>query len=155
MGDFKPIETQEELNTIIKDRLDRQQKTIESSIMEKYADYDELKDVKTNLQAKLEELQKESAINKKTIADLTSKVQTHETNSAKMRIAQEYNIPYELSSRLNGDDEESIRKDAQMLSELVAKNNKVQTVPLASTEPSTVDSRKSALKKTLQDIKGE
>ncbi len=155
MGDFKPIETQEELNNIIKDRLDRQQKTIESSIMEKYADYDDLKEANSNLQSKLEELQKESEINKKTIADLNSKVQTHETNSAKMRIAQEYNIPYELSSRLNGDDEESIRKDAQMLSKLVSKNNKVEIIPLASTEPSTVDIKKSALKKTLQDVKGE
>ena len=155
MGDFKPIETQEELNNIIKDRLDRQQKTIESSIMEKYADYDDLKTKNTDLESQLGTLKEQSENDLKTIEALKSKVQIYETDSVKRKIAREYNIPYELSGRLNGDDEESIRKDAQILSELVSKNNKIQTVPLASAEPEEVDTKKSALKKTLQDIKGE
>lgn len=135
MGEFKIIETQEELDALIKDRIERERK----SLSEKYSDYEELKKKNTEYDAQVSKLSEAnkaleaSQIEfKKSIDDLNSKIKSYETDSAKTRIALEMGLPYEIATRLSGTNEEEIRKDAEGLAKYV---NKPEPAPVGSNEP--------------------
>lgn len=131
MGEFKKIETQEEFDAAIKDRLAREK--------EKYADYDALKKenetFKTQI-ADLEKAKKDLESEKGTFGSqleaLNSKIKGYETDSAKTRIALEMGLPYEMASRLTGSNEEEIRKDAESLAKFVGKT---PLAPAGTSEP--------------------
>lgn len=105
-----------------------------------------------DLKASHDDLAKKSADYDKTIADLNSKVSTYELSSLKARIAHEKGIPYELAGRLTGDDEKSLREDAETLSKLVSKGQPAP--PLKDTEPAGKDGD-APYKSLLSNIKGE
>jgi len=135
MGEFKVISTQEELDALIKDRIDRERK----SLSEKYSDYEELKKRNTEYEtqvSKLSEANKAYEAKKaeydKQISDLSSKIKGYETDSAKTRIALEMGLPYEMAGRLSGSTEEEIRKDAETLSKFV---NRSSQAPSSTNEP--------------------
>lgn len=115
MPEFKPIETQEALDAIIKDRIDRAKKSAADEAAKKYEGYLSPDDVKkhTDQIAALTEKLKESETK---IADLTAKNSAYEIASVKTKIAHEVGLPYELADRLSGTTEEEIRKDADALS---------------------------------------
>lgn len=149
MTDFKPINTQEEFNEAIKERVSR--------VSEKYADYEQIKKKNIDFETQLSDLTKqlndlttEKTSHEKVVAELNSKIQGYETSSLKTRVALELGLPFEFASRLTGDSEESIRKDAESLSKFVGKK---QTAPIAATEPAQVDDKTAALKSLLQNIK--
>lgn len=138
--EFNPINTQEEFDAAISERLKREKETL----TKKYSDYDELKKQSLDLQKQLgdankalEDMKSASSTHEQSIADLTNKVKSYETSALKSRIAIEAGIPYELANRLSGEDEDSIRKDAEALSRLVVKS---QLPPLKSTESGGADS---------------
>ena len=54
-----------------------------------------------------------------TVADLTTKVHNYETASVKTKVALEMGLPYQMASRLAGDDEASIRADAEAMKALI------------------------------------
>ena len=149
MGEFKKIETQEELDALIKDRIERERK----SISEKYSDYEELKKKNTDYEAQVSKL---SEANKayetkasgyeKQISELSSKIKGYETDSAKTRIALEMGLPYEVAKRLNGSTEEEIKKDAESLAKFVSRQG---SAPVSSTEPTSYDNSKEASLKKL------
>lgn len=134
MSEFKIIETQEQLDEIIKNRIER--------VKAKYADYDSLsakvQDLETE-KLKLTELldkQKEIEGNDKTkIAELEKGIQGWETKALKQKVAIKYNLPFDLADRLKGDSEESLTEDAERLASLVAINNQpLYKQPLADVE---------------------
>lgn len=88
------------------------------------------------------------------IADLSGKVSASELKALKSQIAYETGLPFELASRLTGDDEKALRDDALSLSKLVSSTQ--PTPPLKDTEDhSGGSSEDAALKSMLQDLKGE
>jgi chromosome segregation ATPase len=138
MSDFTPIETQEQLDKVIGERIRR----AEQKAAEKYADYEDLKtqnagyvtqisQLQTQLQAQADKA-KESETS---IADLTAKVHQYETASVKTKVALEIGLPYQMASRLTGDDEKAIRADAEAMKQLIGAQ--VGPAPLGSTEPSS------------------
>ena len=138
MSDFTPIETQEQLDKVIGERIRR----AEQKAAEKYADYEDLKtqnagyvtqisQLQTQLQAQADKA-KESETS---IADLTAKVHQYETASVKTKVALETGLPYQMASRLTGDDEKAIRADAEAMKQLIGAQ--VGPAPLGSTEPSS------------------
>lgn len=135
MAGFEAITTQEQLDAVIKDRLERERKTL----TEKYSDYDDLKEKVSDYDKQLSALQ--------------TKVKGYESDSVKTRIAHETGIPYELASRLTGEDENSIRKDAETVAKLLKTGQ--QPAPLKSTEPGDVDGKRAAMKNVLAGLKGE
>lgn len=156
---FKVIETQEQLDAIIKDRVAR----AESKAAEKYADYDELKASNEEKDKQIADLsdQIKAQAEKATgsddkIKELESKVHEYETASVKTRVAHEVGLPYELASKLSGDDEDAIRADAKAMVKFVSKP---AAAPLGSSEPDNqnVDPEKAAYKKMLNELnsKGE
>lgn len=152
MSDFKVIETQEQLDAIIADRVARAERKGEENASQKYADYEELK---AKAEA-VESLQKELDETKATIAELDdykAKLHKYEIDSVKTKVAHEEHIPYEFAARLNGDDEEAIRADAKE----VAKFIKMHNAPLGGAEPVAHggNDKETALRKMVQDMRGD
>lgn len=118
--------TQDEVNALVKERLDRAEKKWQ----EKYSNYysaDDLASKTEDLNKQITELGNSlNAANDKanadaqTIADLEAKASKYETDSVKIRIALENGIPFELANKLTGTTEEEIRNDAKKMSQFVA-----------------------------------
>lgn len=115
MPEFKVIETQEALDAVIKDRIDRAKKSAADETAKKYEGWISPDDAKkhTDQITALTDKLKESETK---IADLTAKNSAYEIASVKTKIAHEVGLPYELADRLSGTTEEEIRKDADALS---------------------------------------
>lgn len=116
--EFKAIETQEALDAIIKNRLERNTRSVTEEVTKKFEGWISPEDAKkstdqiTELSAKIKE-------NEAQIADLTAKNSAYEAASVKAKIAQEAGLPPELANRLSGSTEEELKKDAQALAEIV------------------------------------
>lgn len=137
MAEFTPIESQEELDKFINERLKRERET-SAKKYEGWISPDDQKKASTELQKRVDDLTKASADQSKkyaeydkTLAEKEAKIKEYETDSVKTRIALTAGLPYEMSSRLRGDSEEEIQKDADALVKMMG--NK-KTAPLAETE---------------------
>lgn len=122
---FTPINTQEELDQIIQQRLDRERRNIES----RFSDYDSLKNQVTDLTQKNTDAKTKLADAEKQISDLQNKVKGHELEELKTKIAQETGIPFALRGRLQGSTEEEIRKDAEVLAGVIGGTEKPKNPP--------------------------
>lgn len=150
MGEFNPINSQEELDAIIKGRIDRERK----ATAEKYADYEELKNSAATYEGKIAELTKALEDANTTIAghnsvvdELNAKIGVYETKETKLRIAREVGLSPELADRINGTDETTMKADAEIL----AKAFKVANVPpLAIVEPNIT--KETATDMALKDV---
>lgn len=132
MFEFTTIETQEELDRIVKERLARQK--------EKYSDYDELKErvqklekENVDLQATIEESGQSKTEQEQHIAELEAKISGYETEKMRTRVALEYGLPIDMAGRLQGDDENALKADAELLAGFM--KAKEPKSPLKSTEP--------------------
>lgn len=119
MSEFKIIESQEQLDSVLKDRLERKEASVRKEYEEKYSDYEELKSRSSSFDAQLEALTKERDDYSNQVKELNSKIKQSEMNTLKQNIAYEMGLPREMASRLNGDDEESLRQDASTLASFV------------------------------------
>lgn len=150
--EFKAITTQDELDNVIKDRLARQKETIESQ----YQDYEEIKKRKEELETEvgaLNETIKETngkyANHDTELSELNAKLKDYEMSNMKTKIALQYGIPYNLASRLVGEDEETLSKDAESLAALVKQKEPI--APLKDIEPQ-VDGKDVAYKSLLENL---
>ena len=146
---FKPIETQEELDNIIKERLKRERETTQKRFEGWISPEDHQKAIDDANKA-FDDFKKAHEGDEQTIKDLTAKNQAYETASLKSRIAHEVGLSYEWIGRISGDDEASIRSDAESLKKLVGSGN----APLntKSTETSQPDESTLAYKTLLNGI---
>ena len=157
--EFKAIETQEELDRIIGERLTRDREARQKEIKEKYGDLDELVKAKQTLETQVGTLsnqikeQTEKYANYDTqLAEMQAKVKTYETASVKQRIANECGVPFDLAGRLNGETEDEIRADAQAVAKYLKPKD---APPLGSTEPVAANGKEAAMKQLLNNLKGE
>ena len=134
---FKVIETQEQLDEVIKERIERAKK----SVAEGYADYEDLKKAKSGLEKQVADLTEQAKKkdeqdkeNEQILADLKAQVHEYEMSSAKTKIALEEGLPFELANKLTGEDEDAIRADAQNMAKFVQQK---QTAPIGSPEPAS------------------
>ena len=120
-------------------------------------DYEELKSAKSTLEQQLADLNTTLETEKSTLQEqiqtLEKESNTYKTNDMKLRIALENNIPYELANKLSGEDEESLRQDAQTLANYIAKPETI--APLKDVEPPVVDSETESYKNILNNLKLE
>lgn len=151
MTEFKVIETQEQLNAIIKARLDREK--------EKYADYDtlaekikKLETENSNLKQTISDKETSESTTVSKIAELEKDVTTWKQKSLKQQIAMKNGLPFDLADRLQGDSEESLNEDAERLASLV--KVKTYTQPLADKEPNVeTNGIDSAWRDVLKNLK--
>lgn len=130
---FTVIETQEQLEKVIGERIRQITEREERKAAEKYADYDSLKAQVAALTDQTARQTETLNGNKATIEELTAKVHTYETASVKTAVALEMGLPYQMASRLTGDTEDAIRADAQSMLELIG--TRKPSAPLGSPEP--------------------
>ena len=135
MSEFKPINTQEDFDAAIRDRLERERG--------KYADYESLKAQVTTLTGERDTARKD-------LDAANAKIKTYETNSVKMRIAQEKGIPAEMALRLAGETEEDIAKDADSMAQIFRASK--GAAPLFDNSKPVGDENDAALRKMLQDM---
>ena len=131
--EFTAITTQEQLDGIIKERLKRDRETQAKRFDGWVSPEDHRKAVDAANKA-LSDYKKAHEDDEKMIADLTAKNKEYETASLKSRIAHEVGLSYEWISRISGEDEESIRSDAESLKELVGAQS-APPLPLKDPEP--------------------
>lgn len=119
---------------MIKERLERNTKSVAEALAKKYEGYispDDYGEKTAETTREIENLNAKLKEKENSIADLTAKNKAYETNSVKMRIAGEFNIPQELAERLSGETEDEIKADAQKVSRFFGKNKQM---PLFSAE---------------------
>lgn len=119
--DFTPITTQEEFDQRIGDRLKRERESIES----KYGDYEDLKTKNSEKDTRIGELEKQLQDAKKeyenSLKEKDDKIKGYESDSVKTRIAREMGLSFEAIDLLTGEDEEAIKKSANVLKAYVEK----------------------------------
>lgn len=154
MSEFKTIETQEELDNIVKERLRRER--------EKFGDYDDLKkrvfELESEngaLKATVEETKQTIAESDAQITELQGQVSNYETASLRTRIALQNGLPYDLADRLQGADEEALKADAERLAGFMRPST--PQAPLRDTEPAMGDDKTMQMKQMLRELqpKGE
>lgn len=150
----KPITTQEEFDTAIKDRLARQ----ETKIRNEYADYEELKKQSGTWTQEKESYEKVIAKSKEDLNTLntkyqeaTGKIAVYETDALKTRVAIESKLPMELRSYLKGSTEDEIRASAEELGKFA---KTTQAPPLADPEGNQPKGDEK-IRKLLKNLKGE
>lgn len=155
MAEFKPIETQEELDAII----GRTRKEATERAEKKYADYDSVKSTNAELTEKLAAAEKaatDTADKYKdydhNISGLQEKVKKYELDSIRTRVALESGLPYEAAGRLRGETEEEIKADAELFAGLI----KPKSQPMADPEPEVTDkdSKRAAMRGMLRKMTG-
>lgn len=151
MSEFKVIESQEELDKILKDRLERAEKKtkeeMQGLIDSLKSENASLKEENTNYQKELEGVKEKDV----TISTLEGEIESYKMAELRRKVAIENNIPYTLSDRIIGDDEESMAEDAKRLAEFVGKKDYVP--PLKTYEDKDSDSTQGAYKTLLSDLK--
>lgn len=149
MSEFKKIETQEEFDAAIKDRLARENKKYEG-----FVSPDKLAELKADYEKEISK-KYENYTSPDDLAnmkkDYEGKIAKYETDSVKTRIANEMGLPSSIASRLNGSNEEEIRKDAESFAGLFQKEP-----PLATGEQTVAtkeQEKELAYRKLLKNLK--
>lgn len=160
MSEFKVIESQEEFDARIKDRIERaKEKAIEDYKTEIKKTIDDLKSENSSLKnevAGYKESLEEVKGKDETIKGLNEKISAFERADVKRNIALEYGLPLKLSEKISGDDEDSMKKDAEGMAKYFSESKKSYEPPLKSYE-NKVNEKDQALKKLLDglDMEGE
>lgn len=155
MAEFEPITTQEALDNVIKDRINRLNEKHAKEIAEKYGDYDslsgqisELKKQNDDLSASLEDAKSKLSNHDTEIAERDARIKSYETKELKTNIAHEFGLSYDAIDFLKGENEEDIKNSAEALKSLVGK----KTAPLATGEGATVNNEKASYKEMLSNL---
>lgn len=120
MAEFEPITSQEALDARIEDAL--------KAYREKNGD-------PVALAKQLDTLTRDKGKQDKELESLRTEVAGYKTAALKSKVAREAGLPYELASRLAGDDEAALKKDAESLAKLLAPSAQRETQPLHDGEP--------------------
>lgn len=153
---FKPIETQEELNNLITSRLERAKESVKKEYEEKYKDYDTYKSQiealnndKNSLETQLNELNEKLS----TFDALDAKTKKLEAENLKIKIALSEGIPFEMAGRLAGETEEEIKRDAKAMANFISVS---KPMPIKSTEQKQREVGEEAYRKLAEGLrKGE
>ena len=155
--DFKVIETQEEFDRAIKDRLARKEKELAETYKE-YLSPDKASSLKEEYEKKLAEANKkldEVADKLKShdaiVSELTDRATKAETSLMKSRIAHECGVPIELAERLVGTTEDELKKDAESLAAFM---KPASAPPARTTETPKANTTDAAMMQLLQNING-
>lgn len=129
--EFEPVNTQEEF---------------EARVTAQYGDV-------ADLQGRLETVTGERDTHANTIAELRNEIKGYKTTALKEQIAREKGIPYEMASRLTGETEDDIRKDADVIATMI--RGIKGPAPLFQPENHHIDTGTVGLTSVLNELRGE
>lgn len=157
--DFKVIETQEQLDEVIKNRLDRQEKQLTKQY-EKYTSPEDLESLKQSHKKELQDLNeahsKELAKFKDVEEQLKAKdaeIHKYAVGAVKNSVAHELDLPFEAIEFLQGEDEKEIRESAEKLKSMTGKSHFV--APTKDRESAHEDNLTAAYKRALEELKSQ
>lgn len=139
--EFTPIETQEQFDAMVKDRVERAKKSAAKEFETQLKDLEQLKESVTaketeigTLKAKITDLEAEKKTSGESFNSMQKELSAVKLSALKQRIAIDAGIPLEMADRLNGEDEESIKEDAEKVkgfigAKHVAPSFKTEEVP--------------------------
>ena len=146
--EFKPIETQEQLDEVIRDRLARENKKYEG-----WTSPDKLQEIKNgyeqNASKKFEGYTSPEDLQLETIRNENTSLKASQLRT---KVANEFKLPTEMASRLQGATEEELRTDAKTLAELVS-TSKAVVLPLHGGSTGGSTSKNAAIKELLSQFK--
>ena len=142
--------TQEELDKIINERLDRASKKHADELAKKEAEIDKLKKDFADIKSKYENYDDEKAKRDQEFADLTAKLKGYETASVKRKIADELGLDAKALEFISGETEEEMKESAEKLKALTGST----PPPLATTETKPLDKVDSAFQELNSRLKG-
>lgn len=149
--EFQAITDQETLNNIIKDRLKRERESTEKRF-EGWVSPDDHQKAINEANKAFDDYKKAHESDEQTIADLTAKNKAYEVANIKSRIAHEVGLSYEWINRINGEDEQSIREDAESIKKLVGSGTNL--MPTKNAESGAdYDESSAALRTVLNGLK--
>ena len=111
--EFRPILTQEELNSRIGTRIAREREAVQRQFEAQIGGFRSDLAARDQRIKELEAAAKQHEGDAQTIRDLQARVKGFETDALRSKIAHEAGLPYGMASRLTGEKEEDIRKDAE------------------------------------------
>jgi hypothetical protein len=136
MSEFKAITTQEEFDSMVKDRLDRQAKKTAEEVKKTFEGWlspDDVKAKTAELEKKLAEKDGKLTESKAAFDKLTAEKKALELDRAREAAARDAGLPFELAGRLSGTTPDELKADAEALSKLVsAKQGEPYVQPLFS-----------------------
>ena len=124
MADFKPIESQEELDALLAPRLQRERE----KAVKPFEDYQSIKDA-------LDKANKTLGEKDSTIADLQNQLRGARTDLAKTRTALAKGLPLEVVESLRGETEEELGKSADALRVLGGMKQPAEPEPASNPDP--------------------
>lgn len=151
MAEFKTIETQEELDRIIGERLERERSKASKNEETYKSEIETLKKSLTEKETVLADLTEKQNGHADEVAKLNSEIAGYKLRAIKHQVAHENGLPYELAERLTGETEELLRADAETLKGLINTNNK-PSVPAFTPEKDPGDMRQEELKNVLEKL---
>ncbi len=168
MAEFIKIETQEEFDERIKERLERQKRTVEEKMKNDFAaqlsELETLRESKKQWETSEAAYKKKAEENEGSIASLTSqlaeeqkKVKGYQRNEMRSKIASETGLPVTLAGRIQGETEDEMREDAKALAGVFKANNN-KGLPMANLDDKggSEEETKEELKSLLGQVrKGE
>lgn len=113
--EFKPINTQEEFDEAIKERIKRAKESARSE----FNDYESIKSQLAEKTAEIEKLRNEYSLLENSKNEAEAKNKALSLEKIKLNALASYGLDYNLAERLKGNDEAEIKADAEAFSKLI------------------------------------
>lgn len=148
MGEFTPITTQEQLEAVLKDRLERQSKKFESEkadLEKKYSGYmasDDVTKLKQSYEDQIKDLNTkidEGASVQIELDNAKKQIEAQKIDSLRIKTALENGIPYEFADRLKGTTAEELTADAKLFAKSFTRPAGQHTQPAYNGESKDID----------------
>ena len=148
MGEFTPITTQEQLEAVLKDRLERQSKkfdTEKADLEKKYSGYmasDDVTKLKQSYEDQIKDLNTkidEGASVQTELDNAKKQIEAQKIDSLRIKTALENGIPYEFADRLKGTTAEELTADAKLFAKSFSKPAGQHTQPAYNGESKDID----------------
>lgn len=157
MSDFKPIETQEEFDARLGERLQRERSAFKKKLEEEgWTAPESLAELKAEHEKQIKALQDAAVETEKKLADKDAEIAEgakYRTDLEKTKIALAAGLKIEYADRIRGNNADEWKADAETLAKDFAASH--VTAPLGSNEPTiTKETQQNAAWKALADDLG-
>ena len=128
--EFTPIESQEQFDAMVKERVERAKKSAAKEFETQLKDLEGIKEQLASkeeenaaLKAKIGDFESEKKSSEESYQSMQKELSELKLKALKTQIAMDNNLPTDMADRIKGDDEEAMRADAEKLASYV--NRKV------------------------------
>lgn len=151
--EFTPIETQEQFDSMVKERVERAKKSAVKEMETQLKDLEQTKEQLATkdseieaLKAKINDFEGEKKASEESYQSMQKELSELKLKALKTQIAMDNNIPLDMADRIKGEDEEAMRADAEKLASFVSK----RVAPSFKTEEVSSDPAEAGFREMAQ-----